>query len=471
MTTYADRLVDITFRLPGWAIAVGCSVLAAMLGWAFVNRPLLALLPALLVLALPLVLSARARFIVVVFGALTVFQSSDQLTAPKLLYLFALATSFGAALVRLPQLARSPAYHDLRPMLRAAVVLFGLILASLPVSVLYDVPQKMWLRDVAPYIMVACAPVFALDAQASWSARALRRLLVAGGVLGALGFMIRWLTSRQIADLSFVPVGLPTMLLASTVFAYGVAAILHGDRRRLAWAVLTSLVLAMLLSTGTRSVLILLTVPLVIALGSHHRLTQRSARLVVATPCVVLLVLLGAQAVVRVTNADRDILAARTSLLFASGDRSSDQSYIERLAQTSASWEAFRSHPFLGTGPGQPIVWTNFANEVQLSTVVDTPVSFLTKFGLIGLIAVAFMALGYVSTLRAFRARTGTPTIVQLTLIGFGAVVLGSALFQNPYEDKGLAIGLMLLLAVAAREASDAARGTQSDSMSPDARA
>ncbi len=63
------------------------------------------MLPALLLMALPLVLSARVRLVVVVFGALFVFQSSDDSDgSAKLLYLFALGVSFGAVLVRLPTL-------------------------------------------------------------------------------------------------------------------------------------------------------------------------------------------------------------------------------------------------------------------------------------------------------------------------------------------------------------------------------
>jgi O-antigen ligase len=461
MTTYADRLVDLGLRLPGWAIFAASAGLAAILGWAYVNERMLAFLPALIVLSIPLVISAPARFIFVVFGALTIFQSSDELTKTKLLYLFLLGVSFGAALVRLPTLSRTTAFRDLTPMFRASIVLFALLAVSLPAAILSDVPQKAWLRDIAPYALVACAPIFAIDAQASMTGRTLRRLLVLGGILGAMGFTVRWLTNRGLADLSFIPVGLPTMLLASTVFAYGIAVLLHGDRRRIRWAVLTSLVLAMLISTGTRSALTLIAAPLAIVIGSHHRLTQRSVRLVVAAPLVALLVFLGAQAVIRVTNADRDILAARTSLLFSTGNRSTDQSYLERLSQTSASWDAFRSSPLLGTGPGKPIVWRNYANELQFSTVVDTPVSFLAKFGLVGLIAVLFLILGYVGSLRAFRRRTGRSTIVQLALIGFGAVAVASALLQNPYEDKGLAIALMLLLAVAAREASDAAQSVR----------
>jgi O-antigen ligase len=458
--TYADRLLDLTVRVPGWVIAVLSAGVAGVLGWSYVNRPALAILPALILLALPLVLSARVRFVVVVLGALTVFQSSEELTSSKLAYLGALGISFGAVLVRLPTLAGTPAFRDLAPLLRASVVIFALIAVSLPVSAFNDVPQKAWLRDIAPYVMVAFAPFFALDAQASIRRVTLQRILLLGGTLGALGFTARWLTNRGIADLSSLSVGLPTLILASAVFAYGVGALLHGHRRRLAWAAFTAAIFAMLISTGTRTALILLAGPLAIVVGSRQRIAQRSIRLVVAVPLLAVLVFLGMQGIVRVTDADTRVLTQRTSLLFSSGERTSDRSYLDRLAQTDSAWDLFRSSPVVGTGPGTPIVWSNSFNEIQTSTVIDSPVSFLAKFGALGLVAPAALVLGYVATLRALRRRTVVSTIPQLALIGFGAIVAAYSLLYNPYEDKGFAIGLMLLLALATREAVDAEHGS-----------
>jgi O-antigen ligase len=282
---------------------------------------------------------------------------------------------------------------------------------------------------------------------------------VVAGAIGTLGFTAQWLSNRGIADLpELLSVGLPTILLAAMLFAFGISVLLHGDRRRLAWALLTAAVLGMLLSTGTRTSFVLLAAPLAIVFGTRHRLTQRSVRVLVGAPLLAVLVFLGAQALVGVTNADREALAARTTLLFNTADRSTDQSYIDRLAQTDAAWEAFLSSPIVGTGPGKPIVFETLFEGVQENTSVDSPVSFLAKLGLMGIVAALALVLGYVGTLRAFRARTGVRTIPQLAIIGFGAVVAAWALLLNPFEDKGFALGLMLLLAVGAREASDAAQ-------------
>ena len=60
-----------------------------------------------------------------------------------------------------------------------------------------------WLRDVAPYLLFAMAPFFALDAQRAFSRRALVRLLVIGGLVATAWFSTHWLEVRNIANLPF----------------------------------------------------------------------------------------------------------------------------------------------------------------------------------------------------------------------------------------------------------------------------
>jgi O-antigen ligase len=402
-----------------------------------------------------LVVNGRARALVVVFGALLVFQSSAELNAPKLLYLAAVAVCVGAALFRLPLLTTTRAYHDLRPLLRSSAVMVALIVFSFFVARSNDVLVTAWLRDVAPYLMVAVAPLFALDAQASFSPRALRRLLVLAGLLGALGFATRWLTNRGIADLGFIPVGLPTLLLASTVFSYGFSSLLHGTRRRIAWIVLTSVVFAMLLSTGTRTTFVLLGAPLAIVFGSRKRLGQRALRLAVAVPLAAIVVFASAQALLTLTDADRAALTKRMEVFQSTGDRTSDRSYLDRVSQNEAAWELFRDSPLVGIGPGRTIPWNNSFGVRQENPTIDSPLSYPAKFGLVGLASTLVFVAAFAATLRRFNRRTGEATVAQLALIGFAAVVAGWSLLQNPYEDKGFSIALIVLLAVASRAAAD----------------
>jgi O-antigen ligase len=457
MTTDTLRVppvAGLASRAPAWLTAIASGLLACGLAWLILNRPTLAILAALPFAALPLVLSGQARTLVFVLGSLAVFQSSDELTPQKILFFGAVMVSFGVVLTRLPRLVQTHAYHDLLPLLRASVVLFGVVLVSFVVSYANDVPQKPWLRDVGPYILVACAPFFALDAQASFSRPGLRRLVVVAGTLGAFAFTVVWLTNRMIADLSFIPIGLGTMLLPAAGFAYAMSEFLDGGRARLGWLALASAIPAMMLTTGTRTTLLLAVVPVAIVFGGRRRLTGRSLRLLVAVPLVVLFGLATIQGVVEVTGGDRAVLAKRFSL-FSEIGTGNDQSYRDRVAQTNAAWALFRSSPLTGVGPGVDIAWNDSFGRPHLSPNVDSPVSFLTKYGVLGIVALGFLVGGYIGVLRRLRARTGRRTVAQYALIGYGATIVAWSVLVNSLEDKGLSIGLVVLLALAAREAAE----------------
>ena len=313
----------------------------------------------------------------------------------------------------MPQLVQTSAYHDLLPLLRASVVLFGLVVVSFLVSYANDVPQKPWLRDVAPYALVACAPIFALDAQSSFTKRGLQRLVVVAGPSRSARVHGVWLTNRMIADLSFIPIGLGTMLLPAAGFAYAMSVFLDGGRARLGWLGLASAIPAMMLTTGTRTTLLLAVAPLAIVFGGRRRFAGRSFRLLIAVPLVVVFGLATIQGVVAVTGGDRDVLAKRFSLFSQIGE-GSDQSYQDRVSQTNAAWALFRSSPVVGVGPGSEIAWSDSFGRPHLSPNVDSPVSFLTKYGALGLVALGFLVAGYIGTLRRLRARTGQRTIAAV---------------------------------------------------------
>ena len=458
MTTNALRIppvIELAARGPAWLVAIPCTALAAGLGFLWLDRPTMATFFVLPFAALPLVLSGRVRALVFVFGSLAVFQSSDELTGQKLLFFFAVMIAFAAIVARLPELSQMPAYHDLAPMLRASIVLLGLSAVSLLVASANDVPQREWLRDISPYILIASAPLFALDAHASFSERGLRRLIVIGGSLGALAFTVTWLTNRGIADLSFVPIGLPTMLLPAALFAFAMSAFLEGERGRVAWLALAACIIAMMVATGTRTSLLLVAAPLAITFGSRKRLTRRSLRLLVAVPLVAVIGVAAAEGVIGVTGGDRGVLAERIEQISTTGEGVADRSYLDRVSQTEAAWALFRSSPLLGVGPGVPIEWTDSLGRPKSSPLVDSPASFLTKFGLLGLAAVGFLVAGFVGSLRRIRRRTGLRSVTQYALIGYVAVFASMSFLVNTFEDKGLSIGLALLLALAVREASN----------------
>ena len=440
------------------AFPLSCAA-ALLFAWGWVHhRTLVALVAALLTTA-PLLFSARARIVFIVVGGLFVFQSSDQLSPPKLYFLMGAGVCVAGALRRYRRMAHDPARSDIEPLLVASRAFGLLILVSLFVAMAYGTPQKAWLRDAAPYLLFAVAPLIAYDAKTAWSHRALRRLLVFAGLLGTAAFAAQWLSNRKIVDTSNF--ALPTFLLGAALFAYAMAIVLEGERQRLRWLVLASGILAGLLATGTRSSLILVAAPIAIIVGARRHFARRSIRFAIVIPAVALLVILGVQTLISVTGADRQAFASRIDLLRHTGT-SSDQSYTDRLAQTQAAWDAFEDAPLLGVGPGHLFEWVDPSGNELSVTVVDSPVEYLAKFGLLGLWPLLVLAWAVGRTLRLLRVRAGERTVGQLAIVGLaGAFVCWWAL-GVPFNDKGFASGFVLLLALALSEASMLERASRS---------
>lgn len=449
------RMAAHTHRLPQWLAAVVAIAAGIAVGWLVVRHPMLAEAPAALLVGLLLLASPRARILFIVFGALLVFQSSDQLDAKKMLFLSGAAVAFSGAFLRSRRLISTPAYQDLSPLFFSSVVFFGLFLVSFPVARYYGTTTKAWVRDIAPFVLVACAPLFALDAQSAMSARALRRLIAFAGVAGGAAFALKWIGNRGFAHVTTI--GLPTFMLGAALFAFGAAVVLEGRRGWLRWLALSSLLLAMLISTGSRSAVALLAAPLAIILGTRERFAKRALRIAIVVPLAALLVVLGAQSVLRLVHADQQRVVQRARLIFHTGGLSTDRSYLDRVNQTKAAWKIFKEAPVLGRGPGQSFQWQDSFGHQMSSPNIDSSLEYLAKFGSVGLVPLLVFAGAFISFLRRVRWRTGETTAAQLGLIGFGGVILAWWSLGVPFADKGLSSGLLLLYALAAREAGTAA--------------
>lgn len=434
------------------AAAVPASVVAAVLaGRLVITHRHMAELAAALVLMLPLLLSPRVRTIFIVFGGMLVFQSSDALTARKLLFLLGAAVCVAGALANTWKRSRQPVAHDVAPLFAASRAYVLLVLASLPVSLAYGTPRKEWVRDASVYLLFAAAPVLAFDAQTGFSPRGLRRLLVAAGAAGTAAYAAQWLALRGIVHIpgSF---GLPTFLLGGALFAYAIAVVLEGDRNRLRWLVVASAVLAAFTVTGTRSSLVFLAAPVAILIGSRRHAARRFLRLAIALPIAALLVGLSIQYFVHEAGAKSDVLTQRLQLLFHSGG-ANDGSYIDRRNEDLAAWKLFREHPVLGAGPGHPIPWINNGGTLVTKATVDSPLEYLAKFGLLGLWPLVVLAVSLGRVLRRLRRRTGERSIAQLALIGYAGIFVAWSVLSVAFDDKGFASGVLVLLAVALGEA------------------
>jgi O-antigen ligase/polysaccharide polymerase Wzy-like membrane protein len=432
-------------------IALLVSVLVASdIGAAVVFQPALAILPVAALGALLLLVDARARLLFLVFGGLMTLQSSDSFGRLKLLYLMGVVVSFGGALFALSRNRDWSRRALAAPLLRISIVFFTLIAVSLLVARAHEVPRVDWMRDVAPYVLFALAPFFALDAQSALTRRTLLRILVVAGCIATVSFATHWLEQRQIAHLPFSRFALSSIFFPGALFAYAVAASLHADARRVRWISLGGLVFALMIVTGTRSALSLVVEPVVVAFGARRYFSTRSIRLLMVTPVLVVVVGAAAYSVVAATGASTSVISERIAILKVSGNRSQDASFNDRVAQADAAWSVFKANPALGAGPGTVFEWEATNHLQHESFILDTPLTYPAKFGLAGLAAFVFLILGFASFLRS-AFRFDHPRTETLALAAYAALAAVGCFLTTPIEDKGFSLGLILLLALVFR--------------------
>ncbi len=432
------------------AVAIIASALAGIvIGAAVLSKPLAALLPVVVLGGILLLIDGRARILFLVFGGLVTLQSSDSLGGLKLLYVAGVVTSCGGALF---EFSRSQDWLTRKraiPLLRVSATMSALILISLFVSRGHGVARTDWLRDVAPYLLFALAPLFAVDAQSAFSRKALVRLLVTSGLVATVAFATHWVEQRQIAELPLSQFALSSFLLPAALFAYATATALQVGQRRARWVLLAVLIFTLLILTGTRSTMILALAPIVAVIAARRQRSARFMRLAVVGPVVLVLMVASAYGVLMVTHASSTVLGNRISILKHTGT-SSDASYLDRRAQTHAAEKIFSAHPIFGAGPGTYFNWTVTNGEERSAFIIDSPMSFPAKYGVVGLAVIVFIALSYMRFFRtAFRSNHPRPETLALT--AYAIITVASVFLGNPLEDKGWSLGLVLLLALVFR--------------------
>jgi O-antigen ligase len=439
-------------------MAAAAVVLSVVVGAVLTVEPVLATLPIVALLCALMLVDGRARTLLVIFGGLFVFQRGEGLDMSKVGFLALFGVAFVGAFVSVRGAHESAAYKLARPLLMASVALVALVALSLTVAHNNATPLVgAWLRDVAPYLLLASAPIFALDAHASFSRRGLVTILVTAGTVGAVAFAVHWLDRRGIADLQGANLGLASRLVPAALFAYGMSAVLQGRRNR--WLVVSMLVLALLLVTGTRTNLVLLVAPLVIVLGARRQRASRSLRLALVAPVAVALTIALGLVVIGASGADNEFLKERITLVASTG-RSADDSFTERLRQSRAAWEVFESNRIVGAGPGTIFQWETLQGEDISSFLLDTPLTYPAKFGLVGLVFLIYVIAKYWAFVRALGRRSGG-SVAYLALLGYLAIAVASAHAYPPFDDKGLSFGLILLLALVFSDVSTGHRATE----------
>jgi O-antigen ligase len=405
------------------------------------------------------------RTTVLILGGMVILQSSSELDAPKILYLAVAAACVLGSLLAVAHRRSSSDVEVMLPLLIASIALGLLVFLSFPVALASGTPPARWLRDAASYLLVATVPFVALDAYWSASRRSLLALLVVAGALATAAYTIAWMDLRHIAEAPIDRLALPSGQLTSALFAALIALALAGERHRWLWTLAVGLDLALFVLVGGRGRLPLLALPVALAavawpVGARRlagSLAGQAASAIVAFAVLYWIIAPGAFSTLlpglfnglpagpAATPNPLDNRIGSVSELIM--DIGADASFQERLAQTRAAWDVFAANPIVGGGPGRETSWIDTLGVTVRSYNLDTPVSVLAKFGLVG----AVIVLAWMSVLLRFalslirRARTSW---VTLALTGYALLILYAWLFVSPLEDKGFGFALITLLAL-----------------------
>ena len=418
-----------------------------------------------------LAFDGRIRIAFVLFGGMVALQSSATFDATKVAYLVGTLLCLVGALAAIWAVWRTPEVGLRLPWIATSAALAVLIAISFLVAQSNGTSFTDWLRDAGAYALFATVPVFALDAEASTSRKLLVGMLVVAGLLGGLSWAVEWLGRRQILDLPINRIVFPSGQLPSVLYLFAMATALTASRRSAAWAALAGLILGLFLLTGTRSSLLLLIGPLVMAVlvgRAQLRTFLRSLAVHGAVAVAVVLVfqlglvLPGALGIGGVgepgssspatpgPNVVGDHLGSLPGLI---GNPGSDASIKERVAQYQAAWALFVSSPIVGVGPGHSIDWTDVSGYPRATFTADTPLVMPAKLGILGVFVFLGAALAYASTALT-AARRNRRSAITLTLIGYGLWTIVGLPLGFFIEDKGASLALMLLLALAFTEES-----------------
>jgi hypothetical protein len=393
--------------------------------------------------------SQRIGILFVIFGGLAVLQSSQQLTTVKDIYLAGCLLALLGAVVRVRQLMHVESLYLVKPLLLASAMFALLVIASAGVAHANGTPLASWARDAAPYFLFAATPLFAINANSSFSKGELVGLLIAIGVLGTLAYAIQWLgpTRRGLTHLPIAGLGLSSLFLPVALFSYAMSSGILASLRRLLWIFGAGLVAGLVLVTGTRLGLVMVLAALP-ALIRGLRVARRRVLggLAILAGCTVVFVGLGLLAL-RLTPVNSSFVLLRfESIPRVITNPGSDLSFQDHLALAQAAWTTFTTEPIVGVGPGHVFNWKGYSRHVGFSTI-DTPLGFPAKFGVVGVLVLLWLSfqLGYLC-MRLLRNHG--PTVPILSLFGF--LIVSAALFAIalPLEDKGFSFGLLLLLAL-----------------------
>jgi hypothetical protein len=443
-----------------WVITRGTALFAAQPEGRLTLVVVAVLLPLAPWLVALLFRNSLARLLTVVGGGMLILGTSSELSFWKFGYLAAAALAVGVAFLSLPKLAVTVPHRLTRNVLHFSLAFFVVVSLRLLVAILEGTDIELAVRDAAPYLLFALAPLLAIDAAASSTEHQLTIVFLLVGAVGTAAFTLEWVSKRSLADL---PVEYLTLAgsAPTALFAYASARAILG-RHRLRWTALAVVTLSAMLLTGNRSTLLALLAPLSIVLLSPQRV-RMSFRLLLL---VLALGVITPSIITRYGTAlgiDPNVVVERLASVTDPSSLRSDPSILIRATQNETAYERFAMRPVLGAGPGIRFTFGHPITHERVDSgfTLDSPLVFPAKFGIVGVVALLLLIGGYASLFKKLRK---APNVAATALVGFAVVQLVRTIaIGSAIEDKGFTFGFLLLLALSLRAAPTVTRNTNQE--------
>jgi len=430
--------------------AVALAAAAGALGFGVAHEPRIALAVGAAAAAWLTLVSAEFRLLAVIGGAALVLESTPGLSPVKAAYagLLGLATVVAAHTCLAER--RKTGRRALYDTVSAASCLMALaIVAASAVGLSRGANASILIRDALPYALLAVAPLLALDFAHRLDAAFLRTTLVVAGVV------ITVVTARRVSAEHYAapnPLeGVDRSVFASVVFggvvfAYTLAQAARPSSEltaaaRAGWLAVAGAIVVLMLVSGTRAT-VLLALPIVVV--AIARFGWRAVRWMPVAVAAVALVTAAAFGIARAVGVGADRLDRLELVVDAVRSPGADSSLQDRFTQSDITWSRFRDQPALGVGLGHVFRWTAPGGHPREQFRVDSSVSTLAKFGTVGGLSI----IGFLVAIALALRRFGAPT-ERLAAVGAATWLLAYGVLTNVFEDKGLALSLLLLLALA----------------------
>jgi hypothetical protein len=401
------------------------------------------IIPLAILLCVPLVLNSTFRFLYIVMGSLFIL-GSVEFTTNKLAFFVGIIILVMSTFRKIDNYLIEISHF--KPIIITSLLFASYVLISMIIAIVMRQATIIFaLRDATPYFLFSLSPIIALDVANGVKQKKFNLIFLITLIIGTLFFSIGWISRRGISSMEYGSLGLVSFLIPLAFFANCASKSIRGDKHIILWTIISGLVLASMFATGTRTSIVALVAPIVIAFIGR---TKKLLRMITFLIGIVIFGIMALFTIINLTGSDIDAISGRLgklSVLSSRQSMESDLSYLDRNAQTQIAIFEFKKSPIIGMGVG--VGFSEWGKGLN----IDSPIAFLAKFGLLGVI----MLLSTIATLIRFLwvlFKCNIRTVPVYSMIGFISISATLMILASPFEDKGFSIAYLLLLASVIKE-------------------